>query len=43
MQLTDIDANDTTPRFSLDGSMVVFARDKTYKWGAWLPTWENGV
>ncbi len=29
-QLTNVDANDTSPRFSPDGETIVFARDKTY-------------
>lgn len=41
-QLTDIDANDTSPRFSPDGTMIVFARDKTYAWGGLAANWENG-
>jgi Tol biopolymer transport system component len=40
--LADADANDTSPRFSPDGSMVVFARDKTYIWGGLAANWENG-
>jgi Tol biopolymer transport system component len=41
-QLTDVDANDTSPRFSPDGKMIVFARDKTYTWGGLAANWEPG-
>jgi Tol biopolymer transport system component len=41
-QLTDIDANDTSPRFSPDGETIVFARDKTYNWGGLAANWELG-
>ena len=41
-QLTDIDANDTTPCFSPDGKLIVFARDKTYQWGGLAANWEPG-
>lgn len=41
-QLTRADANDSSPRFSPDGSMIVFARDKTYNWGGLAANWEPG-
>jgi Tol biopolymer transport system component len=41
-QLTDIDANDTSPQFSPDGKTIVFARDKTYIWGGLAANWELG-
>ena len=41
-QLTDIDANDTSPRFSPGGETIVFARDKTYNWGGLAANWEPG-
>ena len=41
-QLTFEDCNDVSPRFSPDGSWVVFARDKTYVWGGLGANWENG-
>jgi len=41
-QLTYIDANDTSPRFSPDGKTIVFARDKTYTWGGLAANWEPG-
>jgi Tol biopolymer transport system component len=41
-QLTNIDANDTSPRFSPDGKTIVFARDKTYNWGGLAANWELG-
>lgn len=41
-QLTHADANDTAPRVSPDGSLVVFARDKTYNWGGLAHNWSDG-
>jgi hypothetical protein len=41
-ELTHIDANDTSPRFSPDGRMIVLARDKTYNWGGLVANWEPG-
>jgi Tol biopolymer transport system component len=41
-QRTDIDANDTAPRFSPDGKTIVFARDTTYNWGGLAANWEPG-
>ena len=41
-QLTNIDANDDSPRVSPNGSMIVFVRDKTYAWGGLASNWENG-
>jgi TolB protein len=41
-QMTHDDANDSSPRFSPDGSMIVFARDKTYIWGGLAANWETG-
>lgn len=41
-QLTDVDANDTSPRFSPDGKTIAFARDKTYQWGGLAANWELG-
>ena len=41
-QLTNIDANDTSPRFSPNGKTIVFARDKTYIWGGLAANWELG-
>ena len=42
LQLFRNDANDTSPRFSPDGSRIVFARDKTYTWGGMSTNWEDG-
>lgn len=41
-QLTLADANDCSPRFSPDGSTIVFARDKTYNRGGLAANWEDG-
>lgn len=41
-QLTNIDANDTSPRFSRDGKTIVFARDKSYIWGGLAANWAPG-
>jgi TolB protein len=41
-QLTRADANDSSPRISQDGSLVVFARDKTYAWGGLGSNWSDG-
>ena len=41
-QLTRADANDSSPRFSPDGSMIVFARCKTYNWGGLAANWAPG-
>lgn len=41
-QLTDNDANDTSPRFSPDGETIVFARDKSYNWGGLAANWALG-
>lgn len=41
-QLTDADANDSSPRFSPDGSTIVFARDKSYSWGGLAANWDTG-
>ncbi len=41
-QLTRADANDCSPRFSPNGKLVVFARDKTYNWGGLAANWESG-
>lgn len=41
-RLTHADANDVSPRFSPDDKMVVFARDKKYKWGGLAANWNNG-
>jgi hypothetical protein len=41
-QLTADDANDTDPAFSPDGSLIVFARDKTYIWGGLASNWDAG-
>lgn len=38
-QLTNADANDAFPRFSPDGSQIVFERDKTYIWGGLAANW----
>ena len=41
-QLTRKDANDSTPRFSPDGSLIVFARCKKYNWGGLAANWGPG-
>lgn len=41
-QLTHADANDSSPRFAPDGSMIVFARNKTYNWGGLAANWGPG-
>jgi Tol biopolymer transport system component len=41
-QLTRADANDSSPRVSPDGSLVAFARDKTYAWGGLGSNWSDG-
>jgi len=41
-QLTRKDANDSTPRFSPDGSLIVFARCKKYNWGGLGSNWAPG-
>jgi hypothetical protein len=41
-QLTHADGNDTSPSFSPDGSMIVFARSKTYHWGGLGSNWSGG-
>ncbi len=41
-QITAEDANDYSPQFSPDGSLIVFARDKTYNWGGLAPNWDGG-
>ena len=41
-QLTDEDANDASPTFSPDGSLIVFTRDKTYNWGGLASNWDAG-
>ena len=38
-QLTHADANDSSPRFSSDGTTIVFARNKTYNWGGQAANW----
>jgi Tol biopolymer transport system component len=40
-QLTRADANDSSPRVSADGSLVVFKRDKTYNWGGLAANWDR--
>ena len=42
-QLTRVDANDLSPRFSPDGTMIVFARNKTYGWGGLAANWQGSV
>jgi len=41
-QLTAEDANDASPVFSPDGSLIVFTRDKTYNWGGLASNWDWG-
>lgn len=41
-QLTRGDVNDSSPRFSPDGSLIVFARDKSYAWGGLAANWDVG-
>jgi Tol biopolymer transport system component len=41
-QLTAEDANDASPAFSPDGSLIVFTRDKTYNWGGLASNWDWG-
>jgi len=41
-QLTKEDANDASPAFSPDGSLIVFTRDKTYNWGGLASNWDSG-
>src|SRR5262249_13611893 len=41
-QLTKGDANDASPAFSADGSLIVFTRDKTYNWGGLASNWDAG-
>jgi len=41
-QLTKAHANDSWPRVSPDGTLVVFARDKTYNWGGLAAHWHAG-
>ncbi len=41
-QLTNLDANDASPAFSPDGSLIVFTRDKTYNWGGQASNWDAG-
>jgi Tol biopolymer transport system component len=41
-QLTAEDANDASPAFSRDGSLIVFTRDKTYNWGGLASNWDWG-
>ena len=41
-QLTAEDANDASPTFSPDGSLIAFTRDKTYNWGG-LEYWPEGA
>ena len=41
-QLTRADANDSSPRVSPDGSLVVFDRDTTYRWGGLAANWDRG-
>ncbi|MBS0260579.1 MAG: PD40 domain-containing protein [Planctomycetes bacterium] len=42
-QLTSADANDSLPRVSPDGSLVVFSRNKSYHWGGLAHNWSGGV
>jgi TolB protein len=42
-QLTSADANDSEPRVSPDGSLVVFCRNKTHQWGGLAGNWTDGV
>ena len=41
-QLTVEDANDASPAFSRDGSLIVFTRAKTYNWGGLASNWDAG-
>jgi Tol biopolymer transport system component len=41
-QLTNVDANDASPAFSPDGSLVVFTRNTTYNWGGLASNWDEG-
>jgi Tol biopolymer transport system component len=41
-QLTRANANDSSPRVSPDGTLVVFDRDKTYNWGGMAANWSGG-
>jgi Tol biopolymer transport system component len=41
-RLTKEDANDASPSFSSDGSLIVFTRDKTYNWGGLASNWDAG-
>lgn len=41
-QLTKARGNDTDPCYSPQGTLIAFARDKTYNWGGLAANWENG-
>ncbi len=41
-QVTTGRANDASPRFSPDGSLIVFSRDKTYNSGGLATNWDAG-
>lgn len=41
-QLTAEDANDCSPAFSRDGSLIVFTRDRNYRWGGLAANWSGG-
>ncbi len=41
-QLTKVDANDASPAFSPDGSLIAFTRDKTYNMGGLASNWDAG-
>ncbi len=41
-QLTHATGNDASPRFSPDGTLIVFDRDKTYIWGGLAANWDPG-
>ena len=40
-QLTTQKANDTSPSYSPDGTMITFVRDKSYTWGGLAANWED--
>ncbi len=42
-QLTRVDRNDLSPKFSPDGKLVVFARNPTYNWGGLAANWQGSV
>lgn len=41
-QLTSGDANDVSPAWSPDGTLITFARDKTHIWGGLAANWSEG-